>query len=84
MKMTTIDLHLEFKRETSFYPPNHPHGNPNRTIEYIRWLEVIIVGPLNPVHMKGGTKTCVNCWEKNTCAFAFDDYNTDGDCLAIK
>lgn len=28
--------------------------------------------------------TCQYCENKQTCIFAFDDYNTDGDCLADK
>ena len=28
--------------------------------------------------------TCFTCPEKETCPFAFDPYNTDGDCLAEK
>lgn len=28
--------------------------------------------------------TCTDCGDKNTCNLAFDPYNTDGDCLAMK
>lgn len=28
--------------------------------------------------------TCQNCPINDTCEFAFDPYNTDGDCLAEK
>lgn len=28
--------------------------------------------------------TCENCAHNANCEFAFDPYNTDGDCLAIK
>lgn len=28
--------------------------------------------------------TCVGCAQSATCLFAFDAYNTDGDCLAAK
>lgn len=28
--------------------------------------------------------TCDDCPAKRTCEFAFDTYNTDGDCLAEK
>jgi len=28
--------------------------------------------------------TCANCPEVKTCPFAFDAYNTDGDCLKDK
>lgn len=28
--------------------------------------------------------TCNTCSDKNTCKYAFDLYNTDGDCLASK
>lgn len=32
---------------------------------------------------KEGT-TCWNCVDNKTCKFAWDPYNTDGDCLADK
>jgi hypothetical protein len=28
--------------------------------------------------------TCEDCLDNDNCEFAFDHYNTDGDCLAIK
>lgn len=28
--------------------------------------------------------TCVKCSEKKTCPYAYDEYNTNGDCLAEK
>ena len=28
--------------------------------------------------------TCSSCGDNKTCEFAFDGYNTNGDCLAIK
>ena len=28
--------------------------------------------------------TCADCEDVTSCKFAFDAYNTDGDCLAIK
>lgn len=28
--------------------------------------------------------TCETCEENDKCDFAFDPYNTEGDCLAIK
>jgi hypothetical protein len=28
--------------------------------------------------------TCDDCISSNVCEFAFDLYNTDGDCLALK
>lgn len=28
--------------------------------------------------------TCFNCDSSPTCEFAYDLYNTDGDCLALK
>jgi len=28
--------------------------------------------------------TCDKCPERETCEFAYDTYNTDGDCLALK
>jgi hypothetical protein len=28
--------------------------------------------------------TCADCKDADTCDFAFDPYNTNGDCLAMK
>ncbi len=28
--------------------------------------------------------TCDDCPSKNSCHWAYDAYNTDGDCLAVK
>jgi len=28
--------------------------------------------------------TCDDCEDRNTCEFAYDSYNTNGDCLALK
>lgn len=28
--------------------------------------------------------TCQDCLDNDNCDYAFDPYNTDGDCLAIK
>jgi hypothetical protein len=28
--------------------------------------------------------TCHHCPQKDTCEYAYDLYNTDGDCLAVK
>jgi hypothetical protein len=28
--------------------------------------------------------TCDTCQDNDTCKFAFDPYNTEGDCLALK
>lgn len=30
------------------------------------------------------TVTCEKCWHNAVCEFAWDHYNTNGDCLAIK
>ena len=35
-----------------------------------------------PIHIE--TFTCDNCVEASTCAYVFDGYNTDDDCLAGK
>ena len=31
-----------------------------------------------------GNNTCVKCSKNKTCPFAYDGYNTNGDCLASK
>ena len=33
---------------------------------------------------KADSFTCYHCPHKNTCEYAWDVYNIDGDCLAIK
>ncbi len=34
--------------------------------------------------MKGQNCTCEGCPSEETCEWAYDPYNTDGDCLAEK
>lgn len=35
-------------------------------------------------HPRKEDTTCWDCTSKDTCEFAFDAYNTNGDCLAEK
>ena len=35
-------------------------------------------------HCPGVEWTCKGCHSETTCKFAYDPYNTDGDCLADK
>ncbi len=45
----------------------------NESIQYLKQY-----GVDNPIF------TCSTCNDKRTCYFAFDGYNIDGDCLALK
>jgi len=76
MLITIIDLRMEFKREIGDYPNNNS--------EYIKWLEQ---RALKEMRERWITEkfTCSKCdTETNGCEFAFDGYNTNGDCLAVK
>lgn len=42
------------------------------------------LGPLLSNHILTKGMTCDTCQDNDTCEFAFDAYNTDGDCIAIK
>ena len=35
-------------------------------------------------YLKSEDYTCHKCEAKNNCEYAWDDYNTNGDCLAEK
>lgn len=80
------DLHILYMRETGRWPaqtPNTPLGltsrvkTDNSIYPYTKWLQEKLLD-----FMK--SYTCYNCSDLTTCKFAFDHYNTNGDCLAIK
>lgn len=52
---------------------------------FLLWVVMIIFIVL---FLRGAKKheelTCHKCAEKNTCKYAYDPYNTNGDCLAEK
>ena len=80
--ITEIDLRLEYKKETG--DPSTPI---NKTLwtnsDYVRWLERRLI-ELSPIAYLKDHFTCVKCEDNEKCEFAFDLYNMDGDCLAIK
>jgi len=39
---------------------------------------------LNQLGLKLEDLTCHTCKDKHDCPYAYDPYNTNGDCLAIK
>lgn len=86
--MTVRDFHIQHKLDTGHYPPTHPHGDNSWSAmkKYVNYLEEKVVELLNQkgIVRAGGTSTCDHCADNNNCEFAFDPYNTDGDCLAIK
>ncbi len=49
-------------------------------------LDKLGVGDVDDYYRRVDMKsfTCTNCNQQSYCAFAFDLYNTDGDCLAAK
>ena len=68
-------------------------NDPNRivvSIEEESWLTRLIQkfanvfspDPIKPV--EDDKYTCSRCKDKEDCELAFDEYNTNGDCLAIK
>jgi hypothetical protein len=81
------DLQILYMRENGRWPMvdlHTPLGLPGALRKqesshepYIRWLEEKLIS-----FMK--SYTCSECVEVTTCKFAFDHYNTNGDCLAIK
>lgn len=42
------------------------------------------VEPIEAYEVDPETTTCYNCENKDICKYAFDPYNTEGDCLANK
>lgn len=49
------------------------------TVSYNGWYVTVTVHPSEPPPC-----TCEGCPSERTCAFAWDTYNTRGDCLADK
>lgn len=47
------------------------------------FIEIILVVILFS-EIKGMKYTCYHCKDKDKCEYAFDDYNTHGDCLLCK
>lgn len=76
MPITLIDLRMEFQNETGNYS--------NNSSEYVRWLERRALKEMR-ARWVIEKFTCNKCdAEANGCEFAFDGYNTNGDCIAIK
>lgn len=69
-----------------------PNENPRAAFEMVddRWtdeqLQAIRKDQLKILREYRGKDsfTCDECSETNACHFAFDAYNTDGDCLGSK
>jgi hypothetical protein len=54
------------------------------TVQATAWIRYEDLMKNDPM-FRGKRCTCLDCdWQTNNCQFAFDPYNTDGDCLAIK
>ena len=52
--------------------------------ELKEWIQLILPSMDGWFKHKLSWITCTTCPEQMTCAFAFDQYNTNGDCLAEK
>ena len=67
---------MEFQRETGNYPSD--------SSEYIEWLEERALKEMRErcITEKFTYSKCDV--DINGCEHAFDDYNTNGDCLAVK
>lgn len=63
---------------TPIVPLESPRQRAERQREALRESWGIHWSPIHPV------TTCDGCSDAGRCPYAFDDYNTDGDCLASK
>lgn len=80
---TLIDLRMEFVREHGIGTDHLNHSFWDNSM-YVRWLENRALKEMRTRHLTDQF-TCSKCdSDTNNCEFAFDSYNTDGDCLAIK
>jgi hypothetical protein len=52
----------------------------NRVTEFKANFEKMVERPMPP----GMQITCEDCSHNDTCHYAWDLYNTDGDCLMLK
>jgi len=95
MPLSEKELHLAFKREFNQYPPQGviEHWNNSCSpseredwVIYAKWLEDKLLRLMKNKGLTPPTQafTCNGCPMKNHCEFAYDPYNKDGDCLAIK
>ena len=81
------DLHILYMREKGQWPMTDSHTplgisgalrkQESSHVPYTQWLEEKLID-----FMK--SYTCADCESVTTCKFAFDHYNTNGDCLAVK
>ena len=56
-------------------------GTTEQMSSWIKFSDLMKDDPM----FRGKRCTCLDCdWQTNGCLYAFDPYNTDGDCLAIK
>jgi hypothetical protein len=84
--MNERDLHILYMRETGHWPNSGdiPLGlrgisikRDNTPLSYLQWLEKKLLTTYKIF-------TCFECKVRETCEYAFDNYNTGGDCLANK
>jgi len=84
--MNERDLHILYMKETGRWPNSGdiPLGlrgicikRDNTQLPYLQWLEKKILTAYNIF-------TCFECNVRETCEYAFDNYNTRGGCLADK
>lgn len=66
------------------YEDMFPDISPPRTEEQLVQLEATRSKDYKRRFKRTPNFTCSDCGAKATCCFAFDFYNTDGDCLAEK
>ena len=52
--------------------------------EFFKQIKPILDTVVKDLFTGDKVSTCDTCGDNKTCEFAFDGYNTNGDCLAIK
>ena len=48
----------------------------------VKFSSINFVEPIKPIDDE--RFTCNKCADKDDCEYAFDEYNTNGDCLKVK
>lgn len=52
--------------------------------EFYKSVKPTVDAIVKELFVRKKVSTCDTCGDNKTCEFAFDGYNTNGDCLAIK
>ena len=63
---------------------NYPKALHERLMEYSKLLDDYFVNKFQQRSIRKEEITCLTCDSRALCKYAWDEYNTHGDCLAIK